>query len=62
MEKERFMTDGNDNPRIPESVDEQLNRAAEELIAGDPDDPPLSEETVEEMVNDAHAQRFGSVA
>jgi hypothetical protein len=49
------MTDGNENPRIPESVDEQLNRVAEELIAGDSDDPPFSEDEVAEMINDAHA-------
>ena len=39
-----------DNPSPSESVDEQLGDAAEELITGDSDDPPLSEETVVEML------------
>ena len=33
-----------------ESLDEQLNHAAEELITGDSDDSPLSEEAVVEML------------
>lgn len=33
-----------------ESLDEQLNHAAEDLITGDSDDPPLSEEVVVEML------------
>ena len=33
------MTDANNNPRRPESPDERLNHAAEELITGDSDDP-----------------------
>jgi len=49
-----------DKPSPPESLDEPLDHAAEELITGDSEDPPLSEEAVAEMVNDAHAQRFGS--
>jgi hypothetical protein len=40
------MTDANDVPRMAASLDEQLNQAAEELITGDADDPPLSEEAV----------------
>ena len=36
------MTADNNAPRITESLDEQLNQAAEELITGDSDDPPLS--------------------
>jgi hypothetical protein len=44
------MTDANDAPRTAESLDEQLNHAAEELITGDSDDPPLSEEVVAEML------------
>lgn len=39
-----------DNPCPPESVDERLEQAAEELITGDSDDPPLSEEAVAEML------------
>jgi len=45
------MTDANEDPRITESVDEQLKHAAEELITGDADDPPLSNETVLEMLS-----------
>lgn len=35
---------------VAESLDEELGRAAEELITGDSDDPPLSEEAVAEML------------
>ncbi|HST10313.1 MAG TPA: hypothetical protein VLL05_08040 [Terriglobales bacterium] len=45
------MTDENNDPRVPESLEEQLDHAAEELITGDSDDPPLSEEAVVEMVS-----------
>lgn len=44
------MTNANDDPRIAANLEEQLDRAAEELITGDSDDPPLSEEEVVEMV------------
>lgn len=44
------MTGANNAPRIAESLDEQLNHAAEELITGDSDNPPLSEEAVAEML------------
>jgi len=43
-------TNANNNPRCAESLDEQPDQAAEELITGDGDDPPLSEETVVEMI------------
>ena len=33
------------------SLDEPLHHAAEELISGDSDDPPLSEEAVDEMLS-----------
>jgi hypothetical protein len=56
------MTDRNNNTRIAESLDDQLDHAAEELITGDSDDPPLSEEAVGEMLIDSHAQRLGSVS
>ena len=49
------MIDANNAPRNTESLDEQLQHAAKELITGDSDDPPLSEEAVLEMVEDAHA-------
>ncbi len=38
-----------------ESLDEQLTDAAEELITGDSDDPPLSLEEVGEMLNTSTA-------
>jgi hypothetical protein len=44
------LTDANIHPCIAESLDEQLVDAAEELITGDADDPPLSEEAVLEML------------
>jgi len=49
------MTDPKNNPRIAESPAEQLVEASEELITGDADDPPLSEEAVQEMLNDSPA-------
>ena len=44
------MTDENNDPRVPESLEEQLDHAAEGLITGDSDDPPPSEEAVLEMI------------
>ena len=44
------MTNANDDPRVVASLEEHLDHAAEELITGDSDDPPLSEETVVEMI------------
>jgi hypothetical protein len=61
-EIERSMTDVNNNPRVADSLDEQLNHAAEELITADSDDPPLSEEAVVEMLIDSHTQRLGPVS
>ena len=58
---DRSMPDPKNNPRITESLDKQLNHAAEELITGDSDDPPLSEEEVVEMLNDSPAQKLRSV-
>ena len=51
------MTDGKNNTRIPESLEEQLDHAAEELITGDSDDPPLSEQEVVEMLRLASNDR-----
>ena len=36
---------------VAESLDEERGRAAEELITGDSDDPPLSENAVVEMLS-----------
>ena len=44
------MTDAKKDPRTAESLEEELDHAAEELITGDSDDPPLSEETVLKML------------
>lgn len=44
------MINANDDPRMGAGLDEQLYHAAEELITGDSDDPPLSEEAVVEML------------
>jgi len=51
------MTDANDAPGTAESLDEQLDHAAEELITGDSDDPPLSEETVLETLRSTHMSK-----
>ena len=53
LEVRGSMTDPKNNRRIAESLDEQLVDASEELITGDADDPPLSEEAVQEMLNDS---------
>lgn len=49
-EVDRSMSDANNDACNAESLDEQLNQAAEELITGDTDDPPLSEDTVADML------------
>ena len=56
LEVRGSMTDPKNNRRIAESLDEQLVDASEELITGDADDPPLSEEAVQEMLNDSPAR------
>ena len=43
------MRDANNAVRA-ESLEDQLNHAAEELITGDSDDPPLSDRTVVDML------------
>jgi len=40
---------------------EQLDHAAEELITGDSDDPPLSEEAVVEMLRMIHISKRSSL-
>jgi hypothetical protein len=44
------MPDPKNNPRMSQSLNEQLARATEELITGDSDDPPLSDEAILEML------------
>jgi hypothetical protein len=58
VEVEGSMIDPSNNPRIVHSLDEQLVEAAEELITGDSDDPPLSEETVVEMIRMTHTGKI----
>ena len=55
LEVTESMTGPKDNPHIAESLEEQIVEAVEELISGDADDPPLSEEAVQEMLNDQPA-------
>jgi hypothetical protein len=50
-EELRMILESDDpSPRRSESPDKQRENAAEELIAGDSDKPPLSEETVETIL------------
>ena len=60
--QDKNMTDENNNPHIAENLDERLEHAAEELITGDSDDPPVSEQAVVEMLNESDAQRVRSVS
>ena len=56
------MTDANNALRNAASLEEQLNHAAEELITGDSDDHPPSEEAVVEMLRMASNDRkLGSI-
>ena len=54
LEIEGVMTDLT-SPRMVGNPDEQLVEAVEELITGDSDDPPLSEDSIQEMLNDSPA-------
>jgi hypothetical protein len=51
LEIEGVMTDLT-SPRMVGNPDEQLIEAIEELITGDSDDPPLSEDSIQEMLTD----------
>ena len=55
LEIERVTTDLTSPPMVG-NPDEQLVEAAEDLIAGDSDDPPLSEDSIQEMLNDSPAR------
>jgi hypothetical protein len=50
ISENRSTAQDNDS-RLAESLDQQRNHAAEELITGDSDDPPLSEEAIGELLN-----------
>ena len=54
-EIERVTTDLTSPPMVG-NPDEQLVETAEELITGDSDDPPLSEGSIQEMLNDSPAR------
>ena len=51
LEIEVAMTDVT-TPRMVTNADGQLVKAIEELITGDSDDPPLSEDSIQEMLTD----------
>lgn len=51
------MTKENNDHCVPEGFEEQLDQAAEELITGDSDDPPLSEEALVEMLRTTHVPK-----
>jgi hypothetical protein len=55
LEIERVTTDLTSPPMVG-NPDEQLVELAEELITGDSDDPPLSEGSIQEMLNDSPAR------
>ena len=56
LEIEAAMTDLANNPRMTGNPDQQLVDTIEELITGDSDDPPLSEDSVQEILNDSPAR------
>jgi hypothetical protein len=60
LEVRESLTDRKNDPRKAGSRDEQLVEAVEELIAGDADDPPLTERAIVEMLSDSPARRLGS--
>ena len=55
LEVRGSITGPKNDPCIAESLGERLVEASEELITGDADDPPLSEEAIQEMLNDSPA-------
>jgi len=50
LEVRRTVTGPSNTPAVADGVDEQLDHSAEELITGDSDDPPLSDEAVVKML------------
>jgi len=59
LEIEGAMTDLTNNQRLTGNPDQQLVDAVAELITGDSDDPPLSEEALQEMLHDSAARGSG---
>src|SRR6202048_3405016 len=58
LEIEEVMTDLTSPPMVG-NPDEQLVEAAEGLITGDSEDPPISEDSIQEMLNDSPARGSG---
>lgn len=58
---EKSMCGTNNDSLRTESLDEQLDDAAKELITGDSDDPPLSEDAVAEMVRMTHLPKLSDL-
>jgi hypothetical protein len=50
------------NPHMVGNADEELVESIEELITRDSDDPPFSEDSVQEMLNDSPARSLGSMS
>lgn len=46
----RSISEANSDPWMAESLDEQLQHIAEQLITGDSDDPPIGHEAILEML------------
>jgi hypothetical protein len=59
---DKVITKENNDPRKAESLEEQLDHVAEELITGDSDDPPLSEEAVVEMLKVTHVPKSSALS
>jgi hypothetical protein len=53
LEAKCSLTDAGGSLGMAGSGDEQLEQAAEELITGDSDDPPLSDEAVAKMLRES---------
>jgi hypothetical protein len=61
--KQQGSIDASNDPCSGEGLDARLDHATEELITGDSDDPPISEETVVEMPRTTHMRKkLGSVS
>jgi len=61
LTNEKVVTEENNDPRKAESLEEQVDHAAEELITGDSDDPPLTEEAVVEMLKVTHVPKVSGL-
>ena len=58
-EELRLILESDDSaPPLDQTLDQQQENLAEELITGDSDDPPLSDESVEEMLTIVQIKEF----